>query len=679
MAAMVSNSNESPEVMKLPVSASDLDDHSVLSFSFFPKNASVRIAVWLFIGLVALYLMVIRGHLTSTDEIKYYQQTKSFWERGDLSIKCSQAFPGRDGLRYCSSGTGNSFAAFPFFALGRFISWCCIWSGHPEWIAVFSGPTISNKVDVWGGEIEICFSMLLNVVLMALLGSIFFAFNLRLGIKPKWALASALCLCLASYPACQSSGFFLHISESVFLLWSFYFLFMDSKNPRKMTRILAGITVSMMLFCRFQAVIFLPGLVLYHLCIIWLRKPTNISFLGLFRWAAIQVLPFFIIFSIGIWHNYKEKCFKLGIEKPLQVQSIMAVCSNLERPIYSSLFTGAYGLLFSPGLSVFLYCPLLILCPWTIRKFASRYKLETAFIAFQSLSCLYFASKLECWHGMWAYGPRYLTATVPLLLLPLSLWLQRAKFLSWITFVPLTLFGFWVVITSVFVNYWYVALIDGYLDWKPLYSHLFFPSSCPIIAHTKALMIWDTRVDTWLINVFRGYGMGLTALFLLPLISIAIFAGIKIRNNLREIESQQENVQPLDFSVLRNLVACVLGITFLFTGLVWGFDPEGIFHKPNFLGSNTALEQAVFLNTANHVLNVQRNPKEASLYFRKVLQLNPYHIPANTGLAQALLITGEAKEAIYYLKTALDQIERTEGQPDAEMVRSQIEKLTASR
>src|SRR5579862_8209196 len=54
--------------------------------------------LWLFISCVVFYTACTRGHFWSTDEVAVYQQARSLWEHGDLSIApINNTLPGRGG------------------------------------------------------------------------------------------------------------------------------------------------------------------------------------------------------------------------------------------------------------------------------------------------------------------------------------------------------------------------------------------------------------------------------------------------------------------------------------------------------------------------------------------------------------------------------------------------------
>jgi hypothetical protein len=89
---------------------------------------------------------------------------------------------------------------------------------------------------------------------------------------------------------------------------------------------------------------------------------------------------------------------------------------------FGSIWTGGWGLLVSPGGSVFLYSPLLILGLWALVDLF-RQDRRTAFLfggVVLTLFCFY--STLAHWDADRSYGPRYLLPGLAFLCVPLVSW-----------------------------------------------------------------------------------------------------------------------------------------------------------------------------------------------------------------------------------------------------------------
>jgi|TARA_B100000586_G_scaffold231892_1_gene181076 hypothetical protein len=89
---------------------------------------------------------------------------------------------------------------------------------------------------------------------------------------------------------------------------------------------------------------------------------------------------------------------------------------------FSSFFEGALGLLFSPGGSLFLYSPLLILGAVALYELTRHDRNLGILLGGVSLVMFCFYASLEHWDADRSYGPRYLLPLAPMLCLPLVRW-----------------------------------------------------------------------------------------------------------------------------------------------------------------------------------------------------------------------------------------------------------------
>jgi hypothetical protein len=199
----------------------------------------------------------------------------------------------------------------------------------------------------------------------------------------------------------------------------------------------------------------------------------------------------------------------------------------------TSWMVSLYGYLFSPGQSIFLFSPLLILAPLYFQPFARRYPRETVCILSIAVTYMLFYGKASTWDGQWYFGPRFLVAVVPLLLLPLASWLdQIRKPAAWIAVAGLSLTGLLIEVLHVAVNVSYVYYREGYDHFVPKNGFIFLPASSQIVAHWHALLAWDNRVDLWLVNVARQAGPARVLLLVLPLAALIVSAARKLTHSL---------------------------------------------------------------------------------------------------------------------------------------------------
>jgi hypothetical protein len=234
-------------------------------------------------------------------------------------------------------------------------------------------------------------------------------------------------------------------------------------------------------------------------------------------------------------------------------------------PLTTPLLIGLYGNLFSVGQSIFLFSPLLVLAPVYFGGFARRYRAEAVAIGAMAASSLLLCSRANPWHGQWYFGPRLLVHLVPLLLLPLGYWLQRARRTALLAVAPLALAGLLVQAMHIAVNTSYVYYHEGYLSFKPELGYLFLPQYSQLLAHWRALWAWDGRVDMWLVTVARESG----ARSLLPI--AALLTGIllgcawRVRVHLRRADAAWAARVPPTFAYAASAGLPVLAGVWLLT------------------------------------------------------------------------------------------------------------------
>ena len=86
------------------------------------------------------------------------------------------------------------------------------------------------------------------------------------------------------------------------------------------------------------------------------------------------------------------------------------------------------GFLVSPGMSLFVYSPVLLLLPATLPRFWRAHRAETWTILALFASNLLFYASYQLWTGLFSCpGPRYLFTATVFLMLPLGPWLDRAR------------------------------------------------------------------------------------------------------------------------------------------------------------------------------------------------------------------------------------------------------------
>ena len=326
--------------------------------------------------------------------------------------------------------SGQSIAVLPLHALGRVVG-SALGPRASHWLA---GPSIARDQLVRGGEVELFFVALWNALVTAALCAVFFAFAVRLGVAPPWALLTTVLFGTTSYVVGYSSTFFTQSVEALGLLGSFYLLYLDGESPDVRLRISAGLLIAFTLQCRYPAIIMVPGLLAYQARTAHKRGGGRMA-----SWLA-DTAPLVLGVMLGLGLHAADQLWKFG--------TIYSKGGYEKARWDAPVLTGLRGFLLSPGDSMLVYTPLLLLTPFALPGFFKRHRAEAAFVLGQSVLYLVLFSMFPNWHGLWCFGPRYMVPIVPLLMLPLGAWLEARGRRVWPVVAALALAGLWVLLLS---------------------------------------------------------------------------------------------------------------------------------------------------------------------------------------------------------------------------------------
>jgi len=310
-----------------------------------------------------------------------------------------------------------------------------------------------------------------------------------------------------------------------------------------------------------------------------------------------------------------------------------------------------------------------VLVPWTFRDLGRRDRPLAGALLVVSVSYLLLYSTIDLWHGLWSsLGPRYLVPVVPLLLLPLAPWLQRVGTRAWFAVAPLGLLGLWAQLVHVAVNFFYVSAWEGYGTFQPPEGFLFIPQSSPLLAHWRALLAADSRVDMWLINVYREFGAGRLLTIAGPLLVLLVVSVWRLWRSLSEAEASHLPPDSVRFACRRwRVVACL--------AVVWGGTAVTMtthrVHQPE-RAATKATSPGAAMAAGMDALYARQQPCDALAFFRKVLETNPNHYGANYQTARALDRAGNGAAARPVWEKVLKMAEASNDKQTANYARSRL-------
>lgn len=339
------------------------------------NKTTVFVGLICFLFFLFFYGLTSRGNWQDSDEITVLSTGLSLATRGSLAIDELQKI--QDTINIGQIGRGNHLYGkyFPGNVLSIAIVYRLAERQNDQ-------PYIIDKLYIkaapsmigahWAMEINALYGAMAMTALLILLKRYF---------DWKTTIATILILGICSDWWYQSRGILSEIGAGAFLIASLCFA--DYKKPA-----LSGLFFAISI----------------------LFRPTNLI-----------ALP---IWGFAIWRNGRKgiwsglfivaSLFALGFYNWLRFLSPFNFGYGAES-FTSSLFVGLYGILFSPGRSLFLYSPILILAIPGAWFFYKREKQLTVICIITVLAYMVTISLWDNWDGGVTWGSRLLTPIVPIL------------------------------------------------------------------------------------------------------------------------------------------------------------------------------------------------------------------------------------------------------------------------
>jgi hypothetical protein len=351
------------------------------------------------LALSAALLLLYLGYMNAFDSDRMYQVAAGIAEYGRPT-----RYPGLD--TWTKYGFGQPLIAVPFYLLGKLFA---LSGGDPEAIT----------------RLTVSFTNLVVTALTLLL--LYKAARRFAGVNISLAVAATY---LMSTPALNYGRTFFSEPAGALLLIAAILLILPHRQPttdnRQLTTspqraLLAGLCLgAMILFKPAFAVYWLP----IGIAVLWLSvlspQSSVLSPLSRVSRFAFRVFSFalgpLLALLVQAWYNYvrysplPDAVFRSGYEK--------------EPGFSTPLIEGLVGLFFSPGKSIFLYAPVVLLAPlglWLMfRRGGSIGKLAALLVIAEVVLSLIFNALWWAWTGNFAWGPRLIMPILPLLLWALA-------------------------------------------------------------------------------------------------------------------------------------------------------------------------------------------------------------------------------------------------------------------
>lgn len=429
-----------------------------------------RAAAALFLFLTALFVLTMGGHVYAQDDESFYYVAEAILTRGEFDIPSPRTHPtvgghhGRAGQVYAQSSLGQPLLATPFYLLGQMIA------------APFDAR--------YAGLLQRGAMNLLNPLVSAGLAVLLLAYARALGWSIRTGAVIALIWALATPAWIEAKTFYNEPLMALLLTASFYFLKRAQQTGASSKFAWASIFWGMSAVTRIHAAIALPALLVYFF-LLW-HEQSPLKTLRRDRAALVRVLRALALFLIpgsllvlagALGYNF----YRFGDALEFGYGETLA-------PI--PIWTGIYGMLFSPGKSWFLFAPPLIVSLLALPRFLRAHRPETIAFLVYLVSVILFHARYDNWHSAGAWGDRYLFAATALWILPLGEWLEGEKTLLRRAVLAAGIAaGVLVQLLAVPINF------DVYINQnlnEP--KRLFDPASSPVLAHARLL---GERANVW--------------------------------------------------------------------------------------------------------------------------------------------------------------------------------------
>ena len=368
----------------------------------------IRIEIVLFMFVASVQLITMGGHTFSPDEEERYLVTRGLIEQHSLAVSIPtrrEAFISGDhivlGKNYSKYGLGESIALLPLYLLG-------------SWLALAFPPVAFDFITRFAIS-------LLNPFVTALAAVLLFSTVRVLRFSRRSALLVAVIFSFFTIAWPYSKTTFSEPLTGLLILTSVYAAFTSKLTvPRELRWVfLSALALGIGALVRTDVLILMPLIAAYTTFTSIERPLTSQTALRLLRRALafasglsigiIVILAYnFVRFGAPLETGYGSEMF--GFVTPIRV--------------------GLYGLLLSPGRSIFIFSPPLVFVVLGLPAFWARWKSEFLLIFALAAAYTVVFAHWWAWAGGGVWGPRLLVPIIPILMITAgaffdNIWMNR--------------------------------------------------------------------------------------------------------------------------------------------------------------------------------------------------------------------------------------------------------------
>ena len=416
-----------------------------------------KIHLALFLFFFSVYVLTGQGSIQSADGKIMFLLTQAMVENHSVSFSEMVTLKDTPGPQYSKYGLGMSVLAIPFYLFGKLLSFLL-------------GIEVSLSTQFAVSMINAMLTAL-SCLMVFRIATERFEFTLRIG------LFLALGFGLSTIAWYYSEDFMSEPATTFFLLSAVYWVTGKDRATRDL--LWAGTFLALAVSCRLAALVVIPGFIFYQ-WMVWAEsaeKDIKQLVMDLLR-PAIPVVAVLMLIMI---YNY------LRFGGPLE--------TGYEK-ISGRFLLGFFGILFSPGKSLFLFNPLTLFGCLAFMFFLREQRKTALLFGWLIVSHLVLFSFWHSWQGGMSWGPRLMLVVLPYLILPIGFLLREHKQAVKIPVLLALVVGILIQLPSVTVNvarYYYEMSRDfGSLGHDQI---LFSPQYSQLLGQSKQVAVVFENLD----------------------------------------------------------------------------------------------------------------------------------------------------------------------------------------
>jgi hypothetical protein len=374
-----------------------------------------KIHLTLFLFFLSVYLLTGQGSIQSADGKIMFLLTQAMVENHSVSFSEMVTLNDTPGPQYSKYGLGMSVLAIPFYLFGKVLS------------------------NLLGIEVALSTQFtvsMINALLTALSCLMIYRFAAeRFEVSSRTGLILALGFGFSTIAWYYSEDFMSEPAATLFLLVAVYYVTNRDPLTRKRDLIWAGTFLALAVFCRLAVLIVIPGFILYQ-WMVWAESEER-EFKVLIMDLLRPAIPVIVILIVVMIYNF------LRFGNPL--------ATGYEN-FNGRFLVGFFGILFSPGKSLFLFNPLTLFGCLAFIPFLREQRKTALLFGWLIISHLLLFSSWWSWQGGMSWGPRLMLVVIPYLILPIGFLLREYKQVVKIPILMVLIAGILIQLPSVSVN-----------------------------------------------------------------------------------------------------------------------------------------------------------------------------------------------------------------------------------